>query len=123
MKNVKINLILLTGSAVALNLFYFTEHWKWNSLSSLTMILLIFLVSFVVNHRTEKSVEGTARIIAAGIALGILIRTLIDTYFMTVSHNLLGLEILIYGGLSFVVAILGGWFTVLYKSLVNLSNT
>lgn len=123
MKKIKFNLILLTGSAVALNIFFFTEHWKWNSIPGLVMILVIFLVSFFVHHRTEKSVGGNARIIATGIVLGILIRTLIDTYFMIGSHKLLGLEILIYGGLSFVVALLGGWFSALYKSLLNPGKT
>ena len=73
----------------------------------ITMSLGAFVCSFLISSFSNAKTSKVAHLVFAGIILSIIVRIAYDINFTDVSHNLLGIEIIIYSVITLPTAIIG----------------
>ncbi len=74
---------------------------------ALSMTVGAFIIAFLICVFSKGKASKVGLLVYAGIILSVFIRIIYDINFSTITHNLLGIEIIIYTVLTLPSALIG----------------
>ena len=101
--------VLLAGLVIAITFYALMDAVFSSVWYSIFLLLAIVCISFLFAAITTFSPVKNALLMTLGFVLAQALIFFWDSLFTDKTHNLLGLEVIIYGSIMFLTSFTGGW--------------